>query len=223
MKVYPLGLYVILDEEVLASRGDSIDIVEIARRAVLGGADILQLRAKSLPDRQILKIGRAINNLAQKNETLFLLNDRAELARIIGSDGVHLGQEDLPVKDARKILGKNKIIGLSTHSVFQAQEAARQGADYLAIGPIFATTTKPKLTPLTAKIIPKIRDKVKIPFVVVGGINLTNLSQVLASGAESVAVCSAIITAQDVLSTTKEFRQRLYQKGSKRGQALFIL
>ena len=204
-------LYVILDEEVLRSHGDIVDIVEIARRTILGGADILQLRAKSSPDRQILKIGRAINTLAQKNKTLFLLNDRADLARIIDADGVHLGQEDLPIKDARSILGNNKIIGISAHSVSQAQEATKQRADYIAIGPIFATTTKPKLTPLAPKIIAKIKDKVKIPFVAVGGINLNNLNQVLASSAQSVAVCKAIIEAKDVTFATKEFKQRLYR------------
>lgn len=209
-------LYVILDEEVLRSHGDIVDIVEIARRAISGGADILQLRAKSSPDRQILKVGRAINNLAQKNKTLFLLNDRADLARIIDADGVHLGQEDLPIKDARSILGNNKILGISTHSVFQAQEAAKQGADYIAIGPIFVTTTKPKLTLLTPKIIAKIKDRIRIPFVAVGGINLNNLNQVLASGAQRVAVCKAIIEAKDVSHLTKEFRQRLYTNDSVR-------
>lgn len=185
--------------------------MEIARKTISAGADILQLRAKSCSDRRILKIGRAIKNLVRKSKVLFVLNDRADLARIIDADGLHLGQEDLPVKDARNILDNNKIIGLSTHSVEEAKEAERQKADYIAVGPIFPTATKPQSIALTPSIIRKIKDKVKIPFVAVGGINLDNLDQVLTCGAQRVAVCRAIITAKDVSATTKEFRQRLYR------------
>ena len=206
MKVYPSGLYVILDRDICSSVGD---IVEIAGKVILGGADILQLRAKTASDEQILKIGQAIKDIARKNKVPFVLNDRVDLARIIDLDGVHLGQEDLSIKEARRILGNNKIIGLSTHSVKQAVEAQGQGADYIGLGPIFATATKPKTTPLSPEIIAKIKDKIKIPFVVTGGINLDNLEQVLTHGAKRVAVCSAIITAKDVLNTTKEFKLRL--------------
>ena len=199
-------LYVILDEEILRGYGD---IVEIARKTILGGADTLQLRAKNCSDRKIIKLGQGIKNLVQKGKTLFLLNDRADLARTIGADGVHLGQQDLPVKDARNILGNNKIIGISTHSVEQACEAEKQGADYIAIGPVFTTATKPESTPLTPEIITKVKDKVEIPFVAVGGINLDNLDQVLTHGAQGVAVCRAVITARDVTAATKEFRRRL--------------
>ena len=208
MKVSPFGLYVILDVDIASACGN---IVKIARKVILGQADILQLRAKAATDEQILKIGPALKDLAHKNKALFVLNDRADLARIIGADGVHLGQEDLPVKKARKILGKNKIIGISTHSTGQAIEAEKQGADYIAIGPIFATATKPDLTVLGTQLISEIKDKVKIPFVAIGGINLDNLDQVASAGAKGVAVCRAIITAGDVFGATQEFRQRLQQ------------
>lgn len=201
-------LYVILDTGI-CSKGT--DIVELAGKVSLAGADILQLRAKSYSERRILKVGRAIKNLIQGNKTLFLINDRAELACALGADGAHLGQQDLPVKKARRVLGKDKIIGISTHSLSQAQEAEKQGADYIAIGPIFSTALKPKMTPLTLKIIPRIKEKIKIPFVAAGGINLNNLNQVLNSGAERVAVCRAIIEAQSVSWATGKFRQRLYE------------
>ncbi len=201
-------LYVILDVDIAGLEGD---IVEIARKTISAGADILQLRAKSCSDRRILKIGRAIKNLVRKSKVLFVLNDRADLARIIDADGLHLGQEDLPVKDARNILGNNKIIGLSTHSVEEAKEAERQKADYIAIGPIFPTATKPGASALRPDIITEVKDKIKIPFVAVGGINLDNLDQVKAGGAGRLAVCRAIITAKDVFAATKEFRQRLYR------------
>ncbi len=201
-------LYVILDADI-ASGID--DIVEIARKVILGGADMLQLRAKAASDEQILKIGQAIKELARKSKVLFVLNDRADLAQIIDADGVHLGQEDLSIKDGRRILGDNKIIGLSAHSIDQAQEAERQGADYIGLGPIFATATKPKTAPLSPEIITKVKDKIKTPFVPIGGINMDNLEQVLSAGAKRVAVCRAIIQAQDVVKATKAFRQRLYR------------
>ena len=197
-----------MDADVVAATDT---IPEIARQIILGGTDILQLRAKTLSGRKLLKIGQTIKDLTRKNKTMFVLNDRADLAQALDAEGVHLGQQDLPVKDARRILGKNKLIGISTHSVSQAQEAEKQGADYIAIGPIFVTAAKPDVPPLTPEIITKVKDKVKIPFVAIGGINLENLEQVLAYGAQRVAVCRAIIKAQDVLATTKQFRQRLYQ------------
>ena len=201
-------LYVILDVDIAGLGGD---IVEIARKTISAGADILQLRAKSCSDRRILKIGRAIKNLVRKSKVLFVLNDRADLARIIDADGLHLGQEDLPVKDARNILDNNKIIGLSTHSIEEAKEAERQKADYIAIGPIFPTATKPGANALRPDIITEVKDKIKIPFVAVGGINLDNLDQVKAGGAQRLAVCRAVISAKDVFAATKEFRQRLYR------------
>ena len=154
MKVYPWGLYVILDTSI-ASR--DADILEIAKKAIFGGADILQLRAKNLLDRKILNIGQAIKSLTAKSQTLFVFNDRTDLANIVDADGVHLGQDDLPVQQARKILGKDKIIGVSTHSVEQTRAAEKEGADYIAIGPIFATATKPKATPLGPEISESVR------------------------------------------------------------------
>jgi len=185
------------------------DAIATARAAIYAGADILQLRAKGSGNEQILKIGRAIKELAQKSKTLFLLNDRADLAKTIDADGVHLGQEDLSVKDARKILGKDKIIGLSAHSARQAIAAEAQGADYIGLGPIFATATKPRLSPLGTRIIEQLKDKIKIPVVAIGGIDLTNLDEVKACGAQRVAVCRAIVTAKDVTAATREFKQRL--------------
>jgi thiamine-phosphate pyrophosphorylase len=200
-------LYVILDTGI-GSR--DADILEIARKTISGRADILQLRAKDDSDRKILKTGRAIKSLTAQSQTLFVLNDRVDLANILDADGVHLGQDDLPVQQARKILGKDKIIGVSTHSVDQARAAEREGADYIAVGPIFATATKPKATPLGPEIISRIKDEIKVPFVAVGGIDLKNLKQLMQQGAKRVAVCRAIITVKDITKATERFRQRLY-------------
>lgn len=202
-------LYVILDEELLR---ECANIAEIARMVIAGGADILQLRAKSCSDRKILKIACDIKALTTKNKILFLLNDRVDLVQAIDCDGVHLGQEDLPLKEARRLLGKNKIIGISTHRASEAIEAKKQKADYIALGPIFPTATKPLRAALTAQIIPKVNrnlSKDLLPLLAIGGINLDNLEQVLAYGASRVAICRAIITAKDIVRATKEFKQRL--------------
>lgn len=200
------SLYVILDINYCKNPDD---IIGIARKVISGGVDILQLRAKGCADRKIIQIGQAIKCLAQKTKVLFLLNDRADLACAINADGVHLGQGDLPLKEARQILGENKVIGLSTHNFGQAQEAQRQGADYLALGPIFASPTKPELVPIGLKAIAQIKNKIKIPLLAVGGINLSNVDYVLAEGAEAVAVSSAILTAKDIKKATEDFTKKL--------------
>lgn len=200
-------LYLILDVEVLSSLNR--DPIETARQAICAGVDILQLRAKDLTDHQILKIGQAIKKVCSKGKALFLLNDRPDLAHILDIDGVHLGQDDLPIKEARKILGKNKIIGFSTHSTAQAIAAEKQGVDYIGLGPIFTTETKPDFTPIGIKVISKVKAKINIPFLAIGGINLENIHQVLASGSQRIAICRAIVAAKNISLTIREFKQRL--------------
>lgn len=202
-------LYVILDVDIAASCGK---IEQIAHNVLSAGADILQLRAKDKSDSEVLKIGRSLANLAHKEKALFILNDRVDLVDAVEADGVHLGQEDTSPSEARKALGPKRIIGISTHSAEEAHEAEKQGADYIAIGPIFSTQTKPQAAPLGPKIITEIENKVKIPFLAVGGINLGNLKQVLTCGTRRVAVCRAIIEAEDVSGVTKKFKEKLEGK-----------
>jgi thiamine-phosphate pyrophosphorylase len=204
-------LYVILDIDICKQQGN---IVEIAEQVILGKADVIQLRAKNCSDRKVIKIAQDIIKLTKTSKTLFILNDRTDLAQIISADGIHLGQEDICIKDARNILDVNKIVGISTHSTEQAILAEQEGADYIAIGPIFPTTTKFQLSTLGPKIILQIKEKIKIPFVAVGGINLDNLGQILDYGARRIAVCKAIVSAKDIVATTKEFRSRLYENPS---------
>lgn len=208
-------LYVILDIDICNRYGN---IIEIAKKVISAGADVLQLRAKGYPDSKTVEIGRSIKSLIKEDEALFIINDRVDLTSVTGADGVHLGQQDLSIKDARKILGVDKIIGISTHNIEEASRAENQGADYIGIGPIFATTTKPETAPLTPGILTEIKNKVGIPFVAIGGINLDNLDQILSCGVKRIAVCSAIITARDVFAATKEFRQRLYYDPIRAGQ-----
>lgn len=200
-------LYLILDAQVIISK----DIVRIAEEAIFsGGVDIFQLRAKGWPDRQIVQIGRILNGLAHKNKVLFIVNDRADLARTIGADGVHLGQDDLSVEDARAIMGRDKIIGISTHNISQVQQAQKAAPDYIAIGPIFPTATKLKTNALTPQILTQLKDKLRLPAIAIGGINLHNLNQILDAGFERVAVSRAILETADIHDTVIKFRQRLY-------------
>ncbi|MFH0790341.1 MAG: thiamine phosphate synthase [Candidatus Omnitrophota bacterium] len=200
-------LYVILDTQVCSDYGD---IIETASALIQSGCcDILQLRAKKQSTCDIINTGQRIKRLIKNKNPLFIINDSVQAADILDADGVHLGQDDLPVKDARRILGKDKIIGLSTHNLSQALEAEQQGADYIAIGPIFATATKPGIAAISPNVIARLKDNVKIPFVAIGGINLDNVQEVIGYGASRIAVCRAVLAADNTVDMLKQFRKIL--------------
>ncbi len=187
-------------------------IIQKVRQAYRGGADIIQLRSKKLSDCELLKIGSQIKALALRFRKLFFVNDRLDLALALGADGVHLGQDDMPLALARKLCRKAKTslwIGKSTHSLEQAVEAEREGADYIGVGPIFETPTKPHYGPVGLKLIRQVKQKIKIPFVVIGGIHPENIHNVLTSGAERVAVVRAIFQARNVYAATKKLRTQI--------------
>ena len=139
-----------------------------------------------------------------------MVNDRVDIAMASGADGVHLGQEDLPISAARKVLGDHKIIGASTHSVEQAQEAEREGADYVAIGPVFFTATKPGLGSAKGiEIIGKVKEKVHIPVIAIGGINSDNVEKTLKAGADGVAVISAVFKEANTGLATRRLSKKI--------------
>jgi len=179
---------------------------EIAARAVAGGASMIQLRDKVAGPRQLLSEARRIAQLCRERGVCFIVNDRLDLALAANADGVHLGQDDLPPKAARAILGRDKLLGVSTHSLEQALEAAEEGADYLGIGPIFATGTKATgYTPRGCDIIRQLRARIDLPIVAIGGITLTNVGEVIQAGATGAAVISAIVGAADITVATAAF------------------
>ncbi len=198
-------LYVIIDRK--SSRGR--DLAYIAEEAITGGADIIQLRDKESSAGEILKAGRAIRDLARRKKVPFIVNDRVDIAVALDADGVHLGQDDLPIEAARSILGKERLIGLSTHSLSQALDAQERGADYIGVGPVFSTPTKPDYRAVGIDLIKEVGDKIKIPFVVIGGIDESNIGEVLAAGARRVAVVRAVCDAEDVRSAAKRLKERL--------------
>lgn len=166
---------------------------QIVRQAITAGIRSVQLREKQMSKKEIHREALAIRALTEKNNTTFIINDYIDIALAVNADGVHLGQEDMPVKEARKIMGKNKIIGISTHSLMQALRAQEAGADYIGFGPIFRTSTKDAGYPKGLKALEEIRKHIKIPIVAIGGVIPENASSVLAAGADAVAVMSAIL------------------------------
>lgn len=179
---------------------------DIAARAVDGGASMIQFRDKVAGPRQLLPEARQISQLCRERGVCFIINDRLDLALAADADGVHLGQDDLPPRAARGILGKSKLLGVSTHSLEQALEAAEQGADYLGIGPIFATGTKATgYEPRGCDIIRQLRARIDLPLVAIGGITLDNVGQVIQAGANGAAVISAIVGTANITAATAAF------------------
>ncbi len=200
------SLYVIIDKKVCAAK----PLSDIARQAAVSGAGIIQLRDKCSSTESIFKEAYAIRTALSGGKTIFIVNDRLDIAKIIGSDGVHLGQNDFSVELARRILGKDKIVGVSCKNLTQAKLAQKQGADYIGVGPIFSTTTKPRETPRGLALIREIRNSVSIPFFVLGGINEDNLKDVLSLGAERIAVCSAVCKSKNPSLSTKRLLKLLH-------------
>ena len=201
-----LGLYVLTDEGLARGRS-TIDVVAAAIR---GGADALQLRAKGLTTRQQVELGRALRALTREAGVLFVVNDRADVAVAVDADGIHVGQDDLPPEAARAIVGPERIVGVSAATVEEALAARDAGADYLGVGAIYATATKADAgAPVGPGRIAEIKARVNLPMVGIGGINRSNLGEVIAAGADGVAVIGAVVAAEDVEAAARELKARL--------------
>jgi thiamine-phosphate pyrophosphorylase len=200
----PSRLYLIVDP-----LDTGRDPVHLARAMLAGGARLLQLRLKSTATGALVRTAETVRELTAAAGATFILNDRADVAQACGADGVHLGQEDLPVAAARAVLGAGKLIGFSTHSETQLAEARAHGADYLAFGPIFATTSKSAADPvLGCERLASARALTTAPLVAIGGITAATASAVLAAGADAVAVIAALVRAPDVERATAELIAR---------------
>ncbi len=205
-----LLLHLVTDRSL--SRGRSL--VEVVREAVSGGVTCVQLREKDCSTREFLQEALALKELLQSLMVPLIINDRVDIALAVGADGVHLGQSDMPISHARRLLGPNCLIGISAESVDHAVEAEQQGADYIGISPVFSTPTKADTAPaLGLEGIRQIRELVRIPLVGIGGINQTNARQVLASGADGVAVVSAIMAAASPRLAAEVIKGELGERG----------
>lgn len=198
------GLYLILDQQYTGR-----DIVSIAEEAVEAGADVIQYREKIRSKKDALTVAKRLRDITEKGGVLFIVNDDPAIALAVDADGVHLGQEDIPVEVARKILGAEKIIGISTHSDEEAVAAVRLAVDYIGFGPIFQSRTKMAASPQGPGGIKRIRNSVSLPIIAIGGITQENVVDVIRAGAEGVAVVSAILSAQDIKEAVREFKKRM--------------
>jgi thiamine-phosphate pyrophosphorylase len=194
------GLYVIIDTRLV--RGD---IGKIAEEVIAGGANLLQLRAKDLSTREFIEAGTRLNRICKRNRIPFIVNDRVDIALALDSDGIHLGQDDMPVSSARKIVPRGKLIGLSVHSLEEAAKAKEEKPDYIGVGPVFFTRTKESaIPPVGTELIRKIKREIDLPLVAIGGINAENMEEVIAAGADAAAVCSAILSADNIKAATEK-------------------
>jgi thiamine-phosphate pyrophosphorylase len=194
-------LYPIIDPEISPRPLRSL-IAELAR----AGVSLVQLREKKSSSKQFLEDALELRELARQHGLRVIINDRTDIAWLSDAQGVHLGQEDLPVVEARKILGPNKIIGSSTHNLQQALEAQETSADYVAIGPIFATRSKEKPGPIVKwSELQEIRTKVTKPLIAIGGITTENVKSLFEIGVDSVAVIRDILCAKDTGGKVQEF------------------
>jgi len=209
MKERLTGLYVITDEELLPGRTH----VEIARAALAGGAQIVQLRDKHADDRAFYEAALAIRKLTSDAGALFFVNDRVHIAAAVGADGVNVGQTDMPVPAVRAVLGPKAIIGLSCDTLEQALAAQGLGADYVGFGPVFATSTKLDAGPISGLItLREVCRRVELPVVAIGGISAANITEVAAAGAASAAVVSAVVCAQNMTTATIDLIRRFGSK-----------
>jgi len=168
---------------------------EVARAALAGGAGAIQLREKDVPDCQLLALAAELRELTDETGKLLIINDRPDIAALVGADGVHLGQDDLPVSEARKLLRPGAVVGKSSHNIDQALAAVNEGADYVSVGPMFPTSTKDAGPIAGVDLLRDAAEKIKLPLCPIGGITPENVKQLKAAGAERVAVCGAICRA----------------------------
>ena len=201
-------LYVITDETIAGG----LTHAEIAERAIAGGADVIQLRDKACGSRELLQIGQTLRTITKKTGTLFIVNDRLDVALACGADGVHLGQDDIRADVARQLAPPGFIIGVSVGTVDEAVRAEQEGADYIAPSPVFSTASKHDAGQgLGLEAVREIRQSVSVPVIAIGGITFDNVNGVIAAGAEGVAVISVVVGSRNIPATARELRKRILE------------
>jgi len=184
-------------------------VLETLQEVIEGGADAVQLREKTMSDGKFLALAKEFRRITSQSRTLFIVNDRAGIAKKADADGLHIGQSDLNIHSARKIIGCDRILGVSTHTIVQARKAQQDGADYIGVGPIFPTPTKDYEPPVGLDYLKEVKREITIPFVAIGAINFKNLSKIIQSGGTRIAICSAIICSDNILQTTRSFKAQI--------------
>lgn len=201
-KMIDYTLYLVTDRELMSCEtiGQSVE------QAITGGATVVQLREKNASSREFYELAVRVKKITEPCQVPLIINDRIDICMAAGADGVHLGQKDIPCDIARRILGSEKIIGVSAATPEEAAKAERDGADYLGVGAVFSTSTKTDTRPVTPEIIRNIRAAVTIPFVVIGGINSENIETLSGLGINGAAVVSAVVAQPDIEKAARTMR-----------------
>ncbi len=201
-----LLLYAVTDRAWLGKNSCCETLSDAVLQAIEGGATLIQLREKELSEKEFLDEAFSIKKICDSKKIPLIINDNVKIAKETDACGVHIGQSDMELREARKILGAEKIIGVSCQTVEQALQAEKNGADYLGVGAIFSTSTKTDADNVSISTLKEICSSVKIPVVAIGGISLQNMSQLKGSGIAGVSVISAIFAQQNICSATKELK-----------------
>jgi len=210
-KLKDIDLYFITD-----SRLTRKTVLEDVKSAIKAGVRIIQYREKEKNTKEMISEAKKISRLCKENNTIFIINDRVDIALATDADGTHLGNDDMPYTTARRLVGYKKIIGLTVHNVEEAVEAEKIGADYIGISPIFETKTKLDAgKPAGIKLIEDVKKKINIPLVAIGGINENNIKAVLKAGARSIAAISATIAKSNVEKECKKIREAITNDHTK--------
>lgn len=203
MKLKPdYSLYLCTDSTLMSCK----TVEESVEKAIIGGCTVVQLREKNCSSRELFELALRVKKITDSYKIPLIINDRIDICLAADADGVHLGQQDLPCAEARKILGKDKIIGVSAALPEEAAAAEAAGADYLGVGAVFATSTKTNTRPVTAETIRAIRAAVSIPFVVIGGVNQSNISSLYGLGINGAAVISAVLAQPDITEAARRMK-----------------
>ena len=201
-------LYVITDSSVLKGR----DLRAAVREAIEGGADVIQLRDKASSDREMTGLARSLLEVTRPKNVPLIINDRLQVAKEVGADGLHLGQDDGSLVEARLVLGEDAILGRSTHSPKQAMGAQKEGADYIGIGPVFRTPTKVLVEPVGLRLVSFAAKNISVPFVAIGGIDAKNASLVRRAGAQAVAVVRAVMGSPNPQGAARGLKKIMTEK-----------
>lgn len=198
------SLYLVTDRNALGGR----DLAQSVEQAIQGGVTLVQLREKSVSTREFLELSLRVKEITTHYHIPLIINDRLDIALAVDADGLHIGQDDLPMIKARELL-PNKIIGVSVSTLAEALLAQQQGADYVGVGAVFSTPTKTDAAEVSLDQLELIKKSVTIPVVAIGGINESNLRQVMAKGIDGVAVVSAILAKENILDTARHLHELL--------------
>lgn len=198
-------LYLVTERTLLGDR----DLIPSIEKAIQGGVTIVQLREKNISTMEFYKLAKEVKALTQQYNIPLIINDRLDIALAVDAEGVHLGTNDLPISIARKLLGPDKILGASAHTLEEALQFQHEGADYLGIGAVFPTETKKDATAVGIDALKKIKEAISIPVVAIGGINETNVGNILHTNIDGIAVVSCILGKEDIFYASKTLYSKL--------------